>query len=289
MDGEHLLKSRLATDENAAWRATSCCVYTPMRRQSFFPLAFIAFIACLAILAVALGAGEGAPARAGQAPAPTAQASGGVPSRPPASAIRADLERILAKPEYATGDPTWLQRLEERIVRAIAEALTHDIGFARLLNTAPVLYWTLVAGLVAILLVILYYTYLGIRATFGPTRVKKPGTAAPPVPTTSPRALRSLADEAAGRGDFEQALRYLYLAVLRQLDRTGVLGYQRARTNWEYVDALRGKIDVAPDFVPLTLAVDRVTYGRVPAGADDYTACSERVERIWGQARPDDA
>jgi hypothetical protein len=209
--------------------------------------------------------------------------------RPTAPMLRAMLATILAKPEYTPGQPTWMQKILDAIGRALEWLLKHlggAGGFGRLWDTSPILAWTIVASLILVLAAILYHVFIGLRQVFGPrgSRPRKPGEL-PPATTTSPRTLREMAEAAARKGDFEQALRYLYLAVLRHFDRTGVLAYQRARTNWEYVDALRGKADLVADFQPLTLTVDRVIYGRVPADAQAYQTCTGLVDRLWDQAK----
>ena len=205
--------------------------------------------------------------------------------RPTAPMLRSMLATILAKPEYAPAEATWMQKVEEflrRIANWIIRHLEGGETFGRLLDTSPILYWTIVASLLVVLAVILYHLYRGLLQVFGPRRAKscKSGDL-PPAVTTSPRTLRDMAEAAARKGDFEQAMRYLYMALLRHFDRTGVLPYQRARTNWEYVDALRGKTDLIADFQPLTLAVDRVIYGRDPADATAYETCTGLVDRLW--------
>ena len=219
----------------------------------------------------------------------TARPAEPVPLRPNALMLRSTLATILARPEYAPVEATWLQKIFDffrRIGMWLAQHLHGGGALGHLMETAPVLAWTIVASLLIVLAAILYHIYRGLQQVFGPRRAKPRKTGdLPPAITTSPRTLRDMAEASAGKGDFEQALRYLYMAILRHFDRTGVLPYQRARTNWEYVDALRGNPDLIADFQPLTLTVDRVIYGRAPADAAAYATCTGLVDRLWDAAR----
>ena len=252
---------------------------------------FLLLPICLAAVNVAFAADQPARPQAAEAAtraataAETARPAEPVPTRPAAPMLRSMLASILAKPEYAPAEATWLQKVEDflrRIAMWVIQHLQGSSAFGRLWDTNPILYWMIVASLLIVLAAILYHLYLGIRHVFGPRRAKsRKSGELPPAVTTSPRTLRDMAEEAARKGDFEQALRYLYMALLRHFDRTGVLHYQRARTNLEYVDALRGKTDIVADFQPLTLVVDRVIYGRVPADAAAYQTCTGLVDRLW--------
>jgi hypothetical protein len=79
-----------------------------------------------------------------------------------------------------------------------------------------------------------------------------------------PTELRSRADEYAAQGNFREALRHRYLALLVQLDTRGVWRYDARRTNWEHIAALRRQenkqILVSP-LSELTRRFDRVRYG----------------------------
>lgn len=86
-----------------------------------------------------------------------------------------------------------------------------------------------------------------------------------------PTELRSRADEYAAQGNFREALRHRYLALLLQLDARGVWRYDSRRTNWEHIAALRRqenkRILVSP-LSELTRRFDRVRYGGAPCDAE---------------------
>jgi len=85
-------------------------------------------------------------------------------------------------------------------------------------------------------------------------------------------SLLALAEQQAGLGDYRRAFRLVYLAALIALDTGGTLRFDRSRTNWEYLCALRaaGRADVYAALTPLTREFDQVWYGLAPADAGQY-------------------
>jgi hypothetical protein len=102
-----------------------------------------------------------------------------------------------------------------------------------------------------------------------------------------PDELRDRARQLAGEGNFREALRHLYIALLLVLDARGVWRYDTRRTNWEHIAALRQSSKDNPSRAPLveplsdlTLRFDRVRYGNANCDQDDWTRFSQDVERL---------
>ncbi len=95
-------------------------------------------------------------------------------------------------------------------------------------------------------------------------------------------SLHALAERKAQEGDYRLALRFIYLALLVALDTGGVLRFDRSRTNWEYLRALRasGREDVYQAMTPLTREFDRVWYGLARADAADYARARSQYEAL---------
>lgn len=95
-------------------------------------------------------------------------------------------------------------------------------------------------------------------------------------------SLHALAERKAQEGDYRLALRFIYLALLVALDTGGVLRFDRSRTNWEYLRALRasGREDVYQAMMPLTREFDRVWYGLARADAADYARARSQYEAL---------
>ncbi|MGO8670062.1 MAG: DUF4129 domain-containing protein [Capsulimonadaceae bacterium] len=94
--------------------------------------------------------------------------------------------------------------------------------------------------------------------------------------------LLALAESRAKDGDYRGAFRMVYLATLVALDTGGVLRFDRSRTNWEYVRALRatGQQEIYQALVPLTRDFDRVWYGFSRTGPDDYRRARDEYDRL---------
>jgi hypothetical protein len=84
-----------------------------------------------------------------------------------------------------------------------------------------------------------------------------------------PETWAGLADELAARGDFREAIRHLYLALLSRLHRDGVIDYDPTLSNWEYLFAFKGASTVKAGFKELTRRFDFAWYGNegVDSGA----------------------
>ena len=85
-----------------------------------------------------------------------------------------------------------------------------------------------------------------------------------------PDAWAALADELAAKGDFREAVRSLYLALLARLHHVGAIDYDPARSNWDYFRGFKGKRDWMPPFRELTNRFDFTYYGNLGANRDGY-------------------
>ena len=88
-----------------------------------------------------------------------------------------------------------------------------------------------------------------MRSAFGTGRRRRRSAAdeSPAAAQSEPQALLDQAEAAAAARRFSEALRYLYLALIHQLDRRDVLRYDLSHTNQEYVrQARRYPVIVAP-------------------------------------------
>lgn len=90
-----------------------------------------------------------------------------------------------------------------------------------------------------------------------------------------PEGWTSEADRLAARGEFREAVRALYLAVLSALHRRGEIDYDPFRSNWDYVRAFKGGAQDRPALRSLTLRFDYAWYGRSGATADGYALTRE--------------
>lgn len=107
----------------------------------------------------------------------------------------------------------------------------------------------------------------------------------------SPDLLWRRADELARAGQFLEAVRVLYLAVLALLHQANRIRYERTRTNGEYVQQVRLS-SAAPaalhePFRRLVRCFEEKWYGERACAAEDYQECRVLAETIRAAATED--
>jgi hypothetical protein len=85
-----------------------------------------------------------------------------------------------------------------------------------------------------------------------------------------PEGWAHLADELAARGEYREAVRSLYLALLSRLHREGAILYDSTLSNWDYLRNFKGRREWLPPFRELTRRFDFAWYGNLPVGPDGY-------------------
>jgi len=109
-----------------------------------------------------------------------------------------------------------------------------------------------------------------------------------PIETRSridPEAVKTQAYEFAKTGDYRQAIRYLYLALLLYLDKADLLTYDMSKTDAEYIiEARRSMGNEAEQFGALTLFFERKWYGMEESSPGDFRQCEETFVRLTGSS-----
>ncbi|MDC0714773.1 DUF4129 domain-containing protein [Stigmatella sp. ncwal1] len=85
-----------------------------------------------------------------------------------------------------------------------------------------------------------------------------------------PEGWAHLADELAAQGQYREAVRSLYLALLSRLHREGAILYDSTLSNWDYLRQFKGRREWLPPFRELTRRFDFAWYGNLPVGAEGY-------------------
>ncbi|MFY0574377.1 DUF4129 domain-containing protein [Cystobacter fuscus] len=86
----------------------------------------------------------------------------------------------------------------------------------------------------------------------------------------APEGWAHLADELAARGEYREAVRGLYLALLSRLHHQGAIHYDPRLSNWDYLRQFRGRSEWVPPLRELTLRFDFAWYGNLPVGERGY-------------------
>jgi hypothetical protein len=202
-------------------------------------------------------------------------------AQPPGAAPADSIERlrhILSAPPYARSEasppPAWMTDLLSWLGRLI-ERLLSPLGSLPS-GTGSSLAWAIAA--VGILLVLGVILSLALRLRRGLV-----GEAARPEEAEEVLTAREAIDQAgelARGGDYRAAVRYLYLAALLRLDERGMLRYDRALTNREYLDRTRDNPALRAALTPIVETFDTVWYGHVALTRDDFESFRDQVERL---------
>ncbi|WP_163996751.1 DUF4129 domain-containing protein [Pyxidicoccus caerfyrddinensis] len=104
-----------------------------------------------------------------------------------------------------------------------------------------------------------------------------------------PEGWAHLADELAARGEYREAVRSLYLALLSRLHRDGAILYDVTLSNWDYLRQFRGRSELKPPFRELTRRFDFAWYGNVPVGAEGYREFRTLTQPLLATPAPTEA
>jgi hypothetical protein len=200
------------------------------------------------------------------------------PNAAPSDALNR-LQAIHAAPPYSrpkpTPPPAWLTDLLNWLGRII-EALLRPIGGIAP-GTANVVAWAIgLIGLVALIGVIVYLI-AGLRR--GVIAEARPPDDDPEANLTARDALDQ-ASTLAREGDYRTAVRFLYLAALLRLDERGLLRYDRALTNREYLERIGDNPKLQAALQPIVETFDNVWYGSTPLDPISFEAYRASVERL---------
>lgn len=202
---------------------------------------------------------------------------------------RARLDRILARPDYRSPE------LQESSVRSIARKIKDFI--ARLLSklfgrriSGPASSPTSASGsffriiiILATIAALLYGLFILFRH-FPKWKKKKEDDEEEVreilgeqiAVNATPADLLSDATEYARKGEYRLAIRRAYIAALFELEQRGKLRLNRARTNRDYLSALRSDGTVYPSFSVMTGKYEHVWYGQQKATEEEFNQFVDR-------------
>jgi hypothetical protein len=189
----------------------------------------------------------------------------------------ARLEVILSQPafQWEQKQPSFWARLWERIDRFLFNLLPDEVAGGNLF-----VYLLTGVGIVA-LAGILFAVARSLLVSFAPES-KTGGVMEDEAPLTAEAALGQARERSRG-GDYRNAVRYLYLSTLLLLDERGLLRYDRARTNREYLRAVADRPDLSETLRDVVDVFDRVWYGFQPIDDATYAHYEDQVTTLRRQ------
>jgi len=202
------------------------------------------------------------------------------------SNFRSNLDRILKRREFSPPSPptpldllrrrinAWLLRIFEKLFRKIAG---HPLG-------SQLLFWFIIFGVVSWLVTTLFQFWTRRAGTVGLATIAS---------VASHRSWQEwfrAAQEAATHGEFRDAIHSLYWVGITRLEDLSILTVDHTRTPREQLNLLsRNSGEPTPAAATpeqrdrmdrLTSQLERVWYGRRPAGIDDFRECLKLVEDL---------
>jgi hypothetical protein len=199
---------------------------------------------------------------------------------PAVTAQQSDLDEILARPEFqwesseAKPNPIaeFFDNLRRRIFDFLGRLLPNNVPIAGGVPNVALFFAALL--LAVILAMALRGMLRGAVAEADLDEMDESGE----LLTADTALLR--AQETAQTGDYRLAVRYLYLSTLLQLEERGLLRYDRARTNREYLRSVAHRADLAAILRDVVDVFDRTWYGFQVLDAATYHQYERRVGEL---------
>ncbi|RKH35209.1 DUF4129 domain-containing protein [Corallococcus sicarius] len=188
------------------------------------------------------------------------------------------------KQEEVPPEPSWWRRFIDKLGKWLEELFRRERPAPERDTALPVSGGAaanvLVVALVALTLAVLGVVVVGVLK-------RRPGGTGPALEVSTvdaaalagnpdhalsrpPEGWAHLADALAAQGEYREAVRNLYLALLSRLHRDGAILYDETLSNWDYLRAFRGRPEVKAPFRELTRRFDFVWYGNLPVGREGY-------------------
>ena len=236
-------------------------------------------LACLSmVLALGWLAFAAAPAfagaRAGDQPAPAPI------ERADAATIRGEVGEILADPRFAPRKD-FLQWLGEKLTGWHLPDVSTGMG--------EILVWILMIWCLLTLLAILGHIGWTFAVLLGNRRRSANGMGVGArggrEHELSYEELRERARALAAKGQFRQAVGVMMTALLRFLDRAGLLRFHQSKTNGDYVRECAAAGATAEEFRRFAGAVDALVYGGAACNSVSYRGVSSQFDRILSHVR----
>jgi hypothetical protein len=204
--------------------------------------------------------------------------------------VRAAVKAVLAKPEYNPPKPGLAEQIRQRIYWVIGKVIEAILKPVRWLadklgqlgvSGSPVARWLVVGLLTAVLILIVLHIYYTAAGAFISGR-RRGGAGLSLDLAADVGDLMTRAKLAAEKGDFRAAVSLLYQATLLRLDRAGLIRFYPSRTNWQYVEVIEGRADLAGPFRRMTLIADRAMYSTAPVEPRHYADAGDALGEMEG-------
>lgn len=197
------------------------------------------------------------------------------PTRDPDQVHRAAGE-VLSRPEFREAARPLLSRIWSWVLGRLAELLAALVGTSA----------GSIVGLLLFLLILAAVAAVAVRFARGMTRDPEVAAAIPSEPGRSAEEWRSRAEAHERAGEWRQALRCRYRALVADLGGRGLVEEVPGRTTGEYRGQVERNVPAAAEaFAGATELFERAWYGRTPTGAGEVTRFRDLAGRVVERVR----
>jgi hypothetical protein len=189
------------------------------------------------------------------------------PPHPSDTDIRQKVADILSRPEYRPGQ-------RGNLLLRVLEPLADLLGWLGGLRAAnPLLYWMLVVGCSALLLLLAAHLIWTLRRIL---TVGARGRGQEKAEEKRKRLSGACWEEArryAAAGDFTEAIRFLFLSLVYRFDESGQVLFRQAATNREYLALFEDRPQLQAELKVFVDTLDANWYGQHPTEEGQYRRC----------------
>jgi hypothetical protein len=161
--------------------------------------------------------------------------------------------------------------LLERILLMLSEW----IGFQFLATAAPWLLYTLLFLAFVVLVIVLFRSHF--QGVF--LRDKKEGINITRNEIDESVNFEELLSDALARNNYNLAVRYLYLILLRRLNTLKLISYKPGKTNIEYISEINNP-NIVSLFKTITRNYEYAWYGQFPLDQNDYRTIEDTCKNL---------
>lgn len=193
----------------------------------------------------------------------------------------------------------WLRRFFEWLERALrtkskeADDTSPSVGagqgFAQIVIVLAAVLLAVVMGALLFQLIRGRKPPTAVAANASNSVTAAPDEGQPSALTKAPESWAGIADEYARRGEYREAIRHLYLALLSRLHRDGAIDYEPTSSNWDYLRHFKGAPERKAPFRTLTLGFDVAWYGAVEVGSEAWAGYRATAEPLLAPVEPSHA
>ena len=200
---------------------------------------------------------------------------GAAPPHPDRETIRERLDDIYSRPAFRRGDdsPGWFRRQFQALLDWLSS----------LRGTAPLLYWLLLCLCAAALGALLFAVSRKVRRAFFVGDAARQTAATRAERRQLSRTYEEEARRRADAGEFTEAVRFLFLALVYRFDERGRVLFRQSFTNREYLELFADRPTVAEGLRVFVDALDDHWYGQRPTDEQQYQRCLALFRTLAGQ------